>query len=489
MKKTTIILTVITAILFSCKDTFQETVIDANGAKAIDVTDGNNSTKYKVRGDNKFDVLGFAFDATGGYLDQMETILPVIDVDALKANTGLVISDDAVHSSLVIEAGSDAKTLLLKYNRKFSAGGAIPIAGVPFTGSLNGEINEDRTIGSKYSYAMANMNCYISHHSIKEYTDISILQNYLTQSFKDDLLTKTPEQIVTLYGTHVYTDIYTGGSLRFKYKSNIKNNTKEGSVAYATKIGAGASTGINMSVSSSTILVTTETTAYQLQNMEYASVGGSGGTSVLGSWTPGDGGVPSINFNQWSSTINKSNPNSLQLIDIGDNSLMAIYEFVADPAKKAALKVAVDNHILSKSFEVVPVVPLYMYENSSTKNHHYTTNWDELGKENGNWKYQKIAAFVCASQSTNTVPLYRFYRVYKVLFGKSYYNHYFTTNYQSGTSAYNFEWIQCYVYASKSPGTIKLYQYWNSSTHDHYYTTTQGVLPGYGSETTCCYVY
>ena len=487
MKKISYILTIITVALISCNDNLQETLVDVNNLKTIKITDDSTNTKFKVRGDNKYDALGFSFDATGEYLDKMSTILPVIDVEALQANTGLVISDDPVHTVLTIEAGSDAKTLLLKYNRKFSVGGAIPIEGIPFTGSLSSEINGSSTVAAKYSYAMANMNAYISHHAIKKYTDVSILQNYLTQSFKNDLLTKTPEQIVSMYGTHVYTDIYTGGSLRFKYKSNIKNSTKESSVAYGATLGIGKATGTNLSVSSSTAITVTDNSVYQLQNMSYESVGGDGGASILGSWSPDAGTTPTINFNQWSSTVKKTNPNSLQLIDVGDQSLMAIYEFVADPAKRAAIKAAVDNHILGESFKIVPVVPLYMYKNSSTSNHFYTTDWSEMGNGSGNWDYVKIAAFVCENQLTNTVPFYRFYRVTKVWF-KSYYNHYYTTVRSSG-SAYDYEKIQCYIYPDKQVGTTELYQYWNSSKHDHYYSTNDDTPSGYGSKTTCGYVY
>ena len=178
----------------------------------------------------------------------------------------------------------------------------------------------------------------------------------------------------------------------------------------------------------------------------------------------------------------------MQLIDIGDQSLMAIYEFVADPAKREAIKAAVDNYILGKSFKIVPVVPLYMYINSSTSNHFYTTDWSELENGSGNWNYVKIAAFVCENQITNTVPFYRFYRVTKEWF-KSYYNHYYTTVRSSG-SAYDYEKIQCYVYPYQQIGTTAFYQLWSSSKHDHYYTTNESDNPsGYGSKTICCYVY
>ncbi len=90
MKKTNYILTIIAVVLISCNDNLHETLVDVNNVKIIKITDDSTSTKFKVRGDNKYDALGFSFDATGEYLDKMSTILPVITLP-LVCNEGEMV--------------------------------------------------------------------------------------------------------------------------------------------------------------------------------------------------------------------------------------------------------------------------------------------------------------------------------------------------------------------------------------------------------------
>jgi MAC/Perforin domain len=215
----------------------------------------------------------------------MKAAYPVIDVVKLKAATGLVTSDDNVHSVLDIKAGSDAKNLLTKYSKKFTVDGAIPIGGIPFTASLSNEFTGSNTTTTKYSYAFADMNAYVSHHTIKQYTPVSTLQNYLTDDFKNDLLTKTPAQIISLYGTHVYTDIYTGDKIRFTYKSYVKNSQKESSATYGAKVCITAATNTSLSLSATTSHTVTSASDFQQESMSYYTIGGTS-ASALGTWTP-----------------------------------------------------------------------------------------------------------------------------------------------------------------------------------------------------------
>lgn len=492
MKLKKYILPLFLILMYSCSNNSPEATIDSTNIN-------NVRPKFKVRGDNKYDLLGFGCDATGPYLDQMKAAYPVIDVEKLQAATGLVTSDDNVHSILDIQAGSDAKSLLSKYSNKFSIDGAIPIGGIPFTASLSAEFSGSNTTTSKFSYAIADLNVYVSHHTIKQYTSASTLQNYLTDNFKNDLLTLTPAQIISLYGTHVYTDIYTGGKMSFKYKAYINNNIKESSASYGAKVGVGKSTdAANVSLSASTTYTTTASTDFYKESMTCSTIGGTS-ASPIGSWTFGS--ATPINFNQWSSTVSKSTPYSLQLIDVGANSLMAIYEFVADPAKKAALKTAINNYILSKGITVLPVVPLYRYCNN-TSNHFYTTNWNDFGTGGNTWNCEGIQAFIFPNQEANTVPFYRFCKNVKKKTGLfssiTYIDHYYTTDYNSGIinqfTIENDGKPIGYVYPTNNNplNTVGLRQYNNPTNSDHFYTTSLTELGngqgGYSFNCDCCYV-
>jgi hypothetical protein len=466
-------------LMYSCSDITPEVQTDPiNNSNIV-------SPIFRVPGDGHYDMLGYGFDATSEYLAKKKMPYAVIDIDKLQTSTGLVSFIDDVHSEMNITSGSDAKSLLTKYNIKFTVDGAIPIDGVPFAGSLSYEFTQTKTSTSKYSFAFADLNVYISHCCIKQSTPASTLQNYLTDGFKNDLLTMTPEQIIAQYGTHVYTDIFTGGRLRFIYQSYVNTSTKETSASYGAKIGVGKATDANLSVSASTTTTETAASALQRELMNYKAIGGTA-ASPIGTWTPSGGTSTTINFNQWSSTISKSTPSSLVLMDVGDNSLMAIYELVADPVKKEALKIATNNYILSNGLTILPVVPLYRYCNTSNS-HFYTTNWNELGIGGNSWNYEGIQAFLFQNQEANTVPLYRFSNTIK-----NHIAHYYTTDKNSAPGYIN-EGILGYVYTTPiNNNVVGLRQYYNPNIYDHLYTTSLTEIGngqnGWNYEKDCCYV-
>lgn len=80
--------------------------------------------------------------------------------------------------------------------------------------------------------------------------------------------------------------------------------------------------------------------------------------------------------------------------------------------------------------------PLYRYYNSSSNDHLYTLDYNELGGGNYGYVYEGIVGYANNAQVTGSVPLYRFYN------GR----HFYTMNYNEGTgSGFTFERICCYV--------------------------------------------
>ncbi len=414
----------------------------------------------------------------------MKQAYPVLDANSLKA-ANYIVEDNNVHTKVVINGGTNLKTLSTKLSAKIANTVSIPISeGAVFTGGFNSEFIGNNTITTKYSYAYADVNCYYYHCAIKPFIDISVLRNHLSPEFENDLLILTSSQIVSKYGTHVYTDIYTGGKLHCKYKSCITEENNEQTVSY------GANAGIKdlCNLSASTNYTKSSTAKFQQESLECTVVGGENRAPFT--WTPGSG--VTFNIDSWSQTVKESTPHGLQLIDIADRSLVAIYEFVNDPVKKAELKNAVDNYILSKRLSLIQVVPLYRYCHKNTKNHHYTIDIRELGFNNSNWIYEGIAAFVSETQQANMAPLYRFYKKIKIFLGPTYYDHYFTRDYDSGINhGFTFEKIIYYVYPTQVAGTVPLRQYYNSSRYDHFYCTNPSSenLSGYNYNGDCCYVY
>lgn len=463
-------------VLVSCNDnSFEQNNLSTNQSEI--------SIKYKIRGDNKYDLLGFGCDVTGDYLDQMKPAYPVLDIELLAAHN-YIVDDNNVHTNVVINGGTNLKTLSTKLSAKIAETASIPISeGVIFTGGFNSEFIGSNTITTKYSYAYADVNCYYYHCAIKPFIDHSILLNHLSSEFKNDLLILTSSQIVAKYGTHVYTDVYTGGKLRCKYKSCITEKNDEQTVSFGANVGIKDICGLSSSITYTKSL----TAKFQQESLDCTVIGGE--NRVPFTWTPGSD--VTFNFDSWSQTVKESTPHALQLIDIADKSLVAIYEFVEDPIKKNNLKTAVNNYIYSKAVNLIPVVPLYRYCNSNS-NHFYTTDENELGFNNSSWAYEGIAAFVSTTQQAGMVRLYRFCKKIKVFLGPTYLDHYYTRDYASGISnGYTLENYFYYVYPTQVAGTVPLKQYYNSSKYDHFYCINPSyeTLSGWSYNGECCYVY
>jgi len=447
---------------------------------SVSTTKTDSTKMFKIRGDNKYDVLGFGCDITGKYLDQDKPAYAVLDIDALFADN-YIFHDNNVHTDVIINGGSTLNTLSTKLSAKLALTASVPLIDkTVFTEGFNMDFIGTYTSSTKYSYAYAQVNCYYFHCAVRQFTDITVLQNYLTPAFKNDLLTKSCDQIIALYGTHIYTDIYTGGQLNCQYKSCIFNNSDE----LAVSLGANAGVKDVCGYSASATYTKSATAQVASESMDCHTVGGSNIAPFT--WTPGSG--ITFDFTNWSKTVSESNPHSLQLIDIGDKSLVAIYEFVADPVKKAALKTAVDNYIISKAVTVLPAVPLHRY--CYKGNHLYTTNYNEKGAGSSSsstgWKYEGIAAYVFNSQQPGTKAFNRYARTFSGLFQPTYYDHFYTTDARSAVpSSYASEGIACYIYEYNNPShTVPLYQFYKSSIKDHFYTTnsTEGYSNGYTLE-------
>lgn len=459
-------------ILFSCQDeTTQQTLVDS--------TSNENTIRYKsIQDDSSGDykTLGFGIDATEPYLDYIYARLQVIDIQKFVAERPYeyYTGKPAANRTFIL-SGADALDFSAELSRKFS--GSALVEGV--TLGVKADITANYQITSKYSYATCFANMYVKH--MKLLSTIEVLRNYLTSGFSNALNNYSCDEIIRLYGTHVNTDIYTGGKLTVEYKSIINSSNKK----LVVNSGVSAAVEKVFSVSAENKADLSLKTLNSSYICNYKTDGGNPGYSAIGVIT--DNTAP-INISTWSNTINESNS---VCIEVGDNSLIPIYEFVSDPGKKAELKNAVENYISGKRLYLIPVVPLYRYCNKNTSNHIYTIDENELGFNNSTWRYEGIAAFVSETQQANMTPFYRFSKNIQIFLGPKYFDHYYTRDYASGVNnGYNLEKIY-YVYSTQVAGTVPLKQYYNSSKRDHFYCVNPSseTLSGWSYNCDCCYVY
>lgn len=122
----------------------------------------------------------------------------------------------------------------------------------------------------------------------------------------------------------------------------------------------------------------------------------------------------------------------------------------------------------------VTAYPLYRYYASSSVDHFYTVNFDEIGNGKDGYTLEGTAAYISTQQYSGTIPLYRY-------FSSTGTDHFYTTDFAelgNGKSGYVLEGIAGYIYPVPTTGTMPLYRYFSSTGTDHFYTTNFAELGG-----------
>lgn len=460
-------------------------------------------TSLKAQGENQIDVLGYGYDVTGEYLDPLRSKKQIIDIERIMAERPNSVCDaHPGYSKTFITEGADALVFTSKLSR---------VVKENLKAVFSGQISSDNSkeVNSKYSYAFANRYIYLKNIRFEVLEDK--LAQYLTKEFTDDLNSLTPELLVKLYGTHVFTNVFLGGKCHLTYKSVVKSEKKEEAITYGASAALKNVFGIVSGYKENTTLENSNTDV----SVVYFTKGGNKSMGIEGTYTTGT--PVTFNLNNWSSTVNESN---MELIDVGDESLIPLYDFIQDPTKKEFIKSYIENYIDSKKlflvnefnrynsniltdfkipakfiykpwfyystggYHNVPVftpkgydglsirteglilplssdkqgsVPLYRFM-SKNGSYFYTTERDELKQGRVgflNYNYQREEGRVFLNQIESTIPLYRYSRVdfFKLdNLPKPFMIFYYTTDFNelgNGTSVWNFDKIQCYIYKNK----------------------------------------
>ena len=267
---------------------------------------------------------------------------------------------------------------------------------------------------------------------------------------------KDGQILVQKYGTHILLDIYTGAKLELKFQSETINTNRE--EAARAGIKAGVKDIVDLNISNS--IDETRTSLNYNRKLYYATRGGNPSYGLVGTLNLDQTNTP-INITNWQ---NSSTPANAVLVDIGQYGMMFIYDLIADPIKKAAVKTYVDQYLLNNQVYLDYLsVPIYEYYHTGDKDHYYTTSsttpagYGAYGAKFNAYSYQV----------PNTVPIYRYYSYPDK-------DHYLS---QSSVTPYNFvpDGIAFYAYPSSSTGTAPIYEYYSASGKDHYYTKSSST--------------
>lgn len=417
----------------------------------------------KVAGDGLYDVLGHGYDVAGEYANATAAGFQVIDVNRFKdEQVGRLITENTFSQEYTEEYGENAETYSKMVSTKVNATAGIPLFKKVLSVSFNSAVTNTNKYDAKYIYGSYNLT--IKQKRLRFNATADMLGDYLTPEFTQDLQTKTPQQIVSDYGTHVAVDIYTGAKLDVMFQAETMNQSRD----HAARVGIKAGMKDIFDVDVTNDVNTSTSNQNYSKKLSYRTRGGNPAIGLIGELNL-DQTNPKINISNWQSS---SNVNNSVLVDFGNNGLVLIYDLVKDASKKAQLKAYVDQYLIdNKVYLEFKTVQIHRYFNGI--DHYYTRTAGNYGGYN----YEGVEFNAFIYKAPNTVPIYRYYN------GK---DHYYTKTpgYYQG---YVDEGIEFNAFSTQQPNTVPIYRYWNGKNH-HY--TKSSVRPsGYVYEGIEFYAY
>ncbi|WP_443945674.1 MAC/perforin domain-containing protein [Pedobacter sp. AW1-32] len=451
-----------------------------SACKKIDeIGDGklsSNKNNLAIHGDGKWDVLGYGYDITGDYL-ALESISKSTIIDMTRFGQDYFNRINTPTSTAGTQHyyyGATAYDYLRDINikRSFTAsvtgGTKEPKADGDsyFTGSLTSK-SENQSIydfKSKFSYAHFEEVYRIKKIQLTEDVSLELLKNYLTPEFIANISTKTPQELIAMYGTHVLLDISLGGRLAFDFNGSIvsetttekKVSTSEGALGFFVK-----KFGINISSSKTTDEMTKAFNESRERSFGLKFFGGTNsGRSV--SFDSNGYTSENVNISGWEQSVNVNNS---ALVDI--ERMAPIYDFISDPVKKEQVRVAVEQYIKDRQIKMLGEIPVYCFYSSRDNNHVYTANKNDYPYEQNGFQNFGISFYAFSTQKPGTQPVHVFYNER----GR---NHTYTINrydYAYEQNGYKYLGVNFYAYPSQLNGSLPVHVFYTGAGGgDHVYT-------------------
>ncbi len=446
--------TLLLLFMTSCREEIADSITENSSS--------NNLTAAKSTGDGIYDVLGHGYDGAGEYANANSAGAPVIDIERFKnEQAARLISGNIFSQDYVEEYGENAESYSKMVSTKVGVTANVPLFKKTLSVAFNSAVTNNNKFDAKYIYGSYNLT--IKQKRLRFNATNDMLGDYLTPEFMQDLQTKTPQQIVHDYGTHVLVDIYTGAKLEAVYQSETKNQNREYAARVGVKVGMENIFGVDVTND----VNTTESSQNYSKKLSYRTRGGDASKGLLGELNL-DQSNPKINISNWqnSSTVNNS-----VLVDFGNNGLILIYDLIKDPVKKAQIKAYVDQYLLNNQVSLEYfAMALYGYKNEPDSTHFFT--FDSNLQPSSYWINEGPAFKAFKYKAADTVPIYG----YKSTSGG---DHYFTQASSLQPSSYWNVYMGVAFYAYKDPaaGRVAVYSYRANHGTDHYLTTNSNMGP------------
>lgn len=308
-------------------DTDDKTELQPIASSAIELS---YPSGIGTSGDTKYGLLGYGYDATG-LCDT--TSVKAIVFATLPDNSFVICNPNSTFPTLVYGASFDE--LVTKINNP-NFWLVSSEASILHLKSLLEMIDKSSSIDSIYAYTYYSITYAKTH---RKFFPDSDKQKYLSTIFKEDIVTLSPQELISKYGTHVITDVYTGTKFEVLYRCKLSNPTSEDAIKNLfykrMQEFIGGTPGILESFSPTTKYFQKD------ENLIFNSVGSR--KKMCGIINTTDYNPNNIKLDI-GSIFSEENLKT-QFITIGKDGILPIYELINDKIKQQEVKVYIDNYM------------------------------------------------------------------------------------------------------------------------------------------------
>jgi hypothetical protein len=307
-----------------------------------DLTTYNNNAP--VRG--KYHLLGYGYDVAGEYADSASARKPVVDIEKyINSSSSSVVYGRSTSTGADVFTPGNAAELSRQISSKVTESRHFGLQEQEYKRYFKGEITNyfteknalsSRFIYGRYSYKIQHKNVKMIGYN---------LHKYVLPAFEEDVQTSTPEEIIKKYGTHILTNINLGAKLTVSYQAETVLSDSEKAARLGLTVSMAKVFGLFTGYLD--YAGTQSATGNSSQKVCFKVLGAD--VSKLISTVNPNTGFPFVDITSWhqSSTEQKS-----ELIDILE--IEPIYEAIADPVKKAEIKMCVLQYLSDNEVVNVP---------------------------------------------------------------------------------------------------------------------------------------
>lgn len=288
-------------------------------------------------------VLGHGYDVTLRYAYSPDIKQSVLDFARLEAAGWITKDNNLREGQFETTEGGQISEVSESLGVQAGVSGGGGAFGVSFQSEISSYYNQKQYTKDSYAFAMSTSRITSDAWYVQNRKDPARLRQYLSKNFLEDIGNKTPQEIISLYGTHVMLGGIWGARLdyRMSAKRKIESYASGYGVSFsayveASAMGVTANAGVSSAVDREFA-----------QNFEKNSL--QVNTTVIG----GDPQYAQLvhtykDYTKWVETV----AGKEVWCDYYPESLVPIADLIEDADIRANLQAAVDDYFKSKQITV-----------------------------------------------------------------------------------------------------------------------------------------